>query len=289
MRAAVYVRCGLTTKSDTSPNQHQRKVIQSLSFDGLVSLLVVFLMAALNISVPVLVCLWLVLFAAIMRFLFYVQFWRGSNLIKTLVMTGVACGIFLMAYDSVAEKITADAVKEESEEARIDIVGVQFADIAKSDVSFPFFNFIYRNDGHLTARGVRRRFAFRSIDGRQLEQSEIEDIFTSLESDPYVFENGNDIVAGGNGYFSEPNKLGEEQQALDKALPDIRAGKSILYLFEVYKYRDDLLTNDEVRVAEFCVSFSKPLLVPHYWRQNEIHLEKTSKLGRWFGLLRGLF
>jgi hypothetical protein len=255
-------------------NQAEDKVVRSLSVDGLVALIAVLFLAVVHMSIPVLCFIWVVLTAAVIHFIYNIPFFESRKGVKALVVVIVGCGMMFLAYDAVVDRINTDAVREEAERARVDILDVRFADVGKSDAAFPFFAFFYKNTRHLTAQGVRRRFALQSVDYRLLSEAEIDAMFKTLESDHYVFNASDQIPPDGDGHFSEPNARGEEQRAMDSALPDVRTGKSVLYLLEVTWYRDQLLPANEVRVSEFCGFFDKQLVLLHFCRQNNVHIQK---------------
>ena len=150
---------------------------------------------------------------------------------------------------------------------------MQFVDAGKSpDVSYSFFNFYYENNGHLTAQGSRRRFGVFTND-RVLTEKEIDNLFKTLENDPYIFNKNDQIQSGNEGNFSEPHNYDDEQKAIEQAIPYVKDGKLLLYVLVVHKYRDYLMAPDKVRVSEFCAFFDKVLAVAHFCRQNNAHPE----------------
>jgi hypothetical protein len=249
------------------------KLVASLSVDGLIALIACLFLAVVPLSLPVMCFIWSVLVAAVLHF---VSKLPVSKLIKLVLFVGAASGLAFSAYDSITDKIRMENLRAEEEGARVEIEEVQFGDVGKSDADFPFFNFYFKNNGHVTALGVRHRFALRSVDGRLLTTDEIEDLFKELEKDRYVFDENDSVPAGNGAHFSEPNARGDEQRAMDEALPDVRTGKSVLYLLEVTWYRDKFLGDNIVYVSEYCEFRSKNLNNPHVCRMNKVHKEKIN-------------
>jgi hypothetical protein len=254
--------------------QPKEKLVLHLTVDGFLAVVVPVYMQLAHPNTTVLVVLWAALIYAMASFVWVVPAKTGA-LVRVLIILAGAALVGYSAYDSIRDKRIEEEVREETEGARIDIENVQFADVGKSDASFPFFNIYYKNNGHLTSQGSRRRVAFSSTP-RLYSEAEIDDYFKRTEDDPYMFDKNDQIPAGNEAHFSEPNAYGEEQRAVESVLPSVKAGNSVLYIFVVWKYRDRLMPPGKIRVSEFCAFYIKPLADAHFCRQNSTHTEDVS-------------
>jgi hypothetical protein len=221
----------------------------------------------------VLTVLWLVLIGAVGHFIWNVPFFGRDNFIRVLVVFGFSGVLPFAAYDSVQERRTADAVREERDGARYDIVSVNFVDVGKSpDADWPFFNFYYKNNGTLAAQGVMRRPYVVTSD-TALKKEEVDSHLRTAGDFHYVFDPEDEIQPQGEGNFSEPNKPGLEAENMARAIAKAKQGTTLVYIFLVTKYRDPMMSANKIRVSDFCVFFNKQTEVSHYCRQNNVHLE----------------
>jgi hypothetical protein len=253
----------------TKPN----KLVISLSVDACAAILAAVFMQLVHLNTPTLVVIWIILIGVVANFIWVVPFSRIGHPSRSLIIIAVCGFLSYAAYDSVQEKIKTEDVRNEAEGARVDIESVQFVDAGKSpDVPYAFVNFYYKNNGHLTAQGSRRRFGV-FTDDHVLTEKEIDSLFATLENDQYVFNKNDQIQSGNGGHFSEPHNYDDEQKAIEQAIPSVKNGKTILYVLVVYKYRDYLMASNNVRVSEFSSFFDKELAVTHFCRQNNTHME----------------
>jgi len=145
---------------------------------------------------------------------------------RRFIIVVVCAFLGYSAYDSVQEKRKTEEIREEAEGARVDIGSVQFVDAGKSpDVPYAFFNFYYKNNGHLTAQGCLRWFGVFAND-KLFTKKEIDNLFSTLERNPYVFNTNDQIQAGNEGHFSEPHNYDNEQKAIEQTMPYVKDGKT---------------------------------------------------------------
>ena len=242
---------------------------RTLSLDGLAGLISVLLLQLAPTNVITTLILWAILIVASAKFIWDMTFIRKARIVGICVCS---FSLVLGAYTSVKQKMANDEVKAEREGGRYDIVTVEFADSGKSpEVNFPFVNFYYRNGGSAVIQGLQRRVAIATT-AEKFSKRELDEKFKQLEDFPYTAEIEDDIPPGNEGHFSEPHEIGDEQNFIEKEMPGVHNGKSLIYFFVAAKYVDPLMSNDKIRVSEFCVFFDKNLAIAHFTRQNAVHM-----------------
>ena len=265
---AAMAEQGAGARQMQSPND---KRARNLSVDGLVGVIALIFLQLVHMNVATMTLLWMILIIACGKFI-----WDTSFSKKPKILAICACSLSLAigAYDAIEEKVTNDEVKAEREGARYDIVGAEFADTGKSpDVNWPFANFYYKNGGSAVIQGMARRVSIViGAADHTFSKHELDEQFKNVEDFPYNMEIQDDIPPGNEGHFSEPHEVGEEQRFVEKAMPDVRSGKSKIYFFIVTKYIDPLMPKDKIRVSEFGAYFDNNLAVAHYVRQNAVHI-----------------